>query len=83
MQLCMYVYIHIYVYIYIYIYIWYIEHNVYIYIYVQYIYVYRWNCLVETVLVRQDEFQTGHQTKLFIQKVKTSRICVALKTINS
>ena len=81
MQLCMYVYIHIYVYIY----IWYIEHNVYIYIYVQYIYihVYRWNCLVETVLVKQDEFQTGHQTKLFLEKVKTSRICVALKTINS
>ena len=79
----MYVYIHIYVYIY----IWYIEHNVYIYIYVQYIYiyihVYRWNCLVETVIVKQDEFQTGHQTKLFLEKVKTSRICVALKTINS
>ena len=33
------------------------------------------------MLLRQGEFQTGHQTKLYIEKMRASRVCVALKTI--
>ena len=33
--------------------------------------------------VRQGEFQTGHQTKFLLKKMRTSRVCVALKTVCS
>ena len=37
--------------------------------------------MVSGYYVGQGEFQTGHQTNFFLEKIRTSRVCLTLKTI--
>ena len=41
----------------------------------------RTDCPVETILHRTRRISNGHQTKLFLKRIRISRVCVVLKII--